>query len=199
MKIKSLLLIISIFLFLGLSLFGVDNVSASGGPATNQTGKTTLTADTLTPEQKAAADRAGVSYDDYADVYNNTAPGYDGSTGFNGEQTNNFSTGAGGTSGNNNTLSSGGTGGMGIRNPLKWDDLSGAFTGFMGEIKLVAGIIAVLAFIWVGWLYVRAMGDPKKITEAHKAFMYVAIGVGILLGAEIIATIIKNTISNIQV
>jgi Type IV secretion system pilin len=89
------------------------------------------------------------------------------------------------------------TGKAGLQNPLKWNDFNLAFSGFMAQIKIVAGIVAVLAFIWVGWLYVKAMGDPKKIEVAHKAFMYVAIGVAILLGAEILTSIIQNTIGKL--
>ena len=88
--------------------------------------------------------------------------------------------------------------GVGLKNPLQWNDFNVAFGKLMDQVTVVAAIVAVLAFIWVGWLYVRAMGKPEEIKNAHRAFMYVAIGVAILLGARVLSSIIQNTIGNLK-
>lgn len=62
----------------------------------------------------------------------------------------------------------------------------------------IGGILAVLAFIYSGFLYVTAQGDAKKITTAHHALLYTAIGTAVLLGAWVIAKVIENTINQLR-
>jgi hypothetical protein len=85
-----------------------------------------------------------------------------------------------------------------LDNPLKWDTLEGAVAGIMSVIVKVGAIAVILAFIWVGWLYVKAQGAPKDIEAAHKAFQYTVIGALVLLGADVIANLIAGTVKTIQ-
>jgi hypothetical protein len=62
----------------------------------------------------------------------------------------------------------------------------------------IGGILAVLAFIYSGFLYVMAQGDESKIKTAHKALLYSAIGTAVLLGSWTLATVIENTISQLR-
>lgn len=88
---------------------------------------------------------------------------------------------------------------VGIKNPLKWNSLDIAIRDIMATIRYIAGIIAVLAYLWVGYLYVAALGKQEKIKSAHSAFKSVTIGVAVLLGAELISQIIQNTILNLRI
>lgn len=95
------------------------------------------------------------------------------------------------------------TGGSTIPNPFNCGgaaDSSGGCTlnvfllSILHNIVLpLGGILAVLAFIWVGFMFVTARGNPAKIETARTALLYVAIGTAVLLGAEIIAAVIQNT------
>jgi hypothetical protein len=58
----------------------------------------------------------------------------------------------------------------------------------------IGGVLCVLGFIYAGFLYVTARGNPSKISTAHNALLYSAIGTAILLGAWVIASVIRNTI-----
>ncbi len=58
----------------------------------------------------------------------------------------------------------------------------------------IGGVLCVLGFIYAGFVYVTARGNPTKISTAHNALLYSAIGTAILLGAWVIASVIKNTI-----
>jgi hypothetical protein len=58
----------------------------------------------------------------------------------------------------------------------------------------IGGVLAVMGFIWSGFLYVTAQGKEKQISDAHKAFKYTAIGTIILFGSRAIAEVIANTI-----
>ena len=62
----------------------------------------------------------------------------------------------------------------------------------------LGGILAVLAFIWVGFMYVTARGNSTKLEEANRALLYVAIGTAVLLGAELISLVISNTIDKLK-
>ena len=62
----------------------------------------------------------------------------------------------------------------------------------------IGGILAVLAFIYSGFLYVTAQGNETKLATAHKALLYTAIGTAILLGSWVIAKVIENTINQLK-
>ena len=87
----------------------------------------------------------------------------------------------------------------GITNPLKnITSLDALVARGMDIVIYVGAIVAVLAIIWVGFMYVRAMGKPEEIKKAHKAALYTIIGVAILVGAKVITTIVINTINVIR-
>ena len=59
-------------------------------------------------------------------------------------------------------------------------------------------MVATFAFIWAGFLYVKAQGNPGELDKAKTVFIDTCIGVAILLGAKIIASIIVGTINTIK-
>ncbi len=87
-----------------------------------------------------------------------------------------------------------------IPNPFKTgNDLFGFIDSLINNIILpLGGMIAVLAFIYSGFLYVTAQGDQAKLATAHKALLYTAIGTAILLGAVAISKAISTTIDQLK-
>ncbi len=61
----------------------------------------------------------------------------------------------------------------------------------------IGGVLAVLGFIWSGFMYVMARGNPAAIGKAHTALLYTAIGTAVLLGAFAITDLITGTISQL--
>jgi hypothetical protein len=61
----------------------------------------------------------------------------------------------------------------------------------------IGGVIAVMAFVYTGFLYVTAQGNTTKIATAHRALLYTSVGTAILLGAWVIATMIRTTIESL--
>ncbi|MDP2642128.1 MAG: pilin [bacterium] len=61
----------------------------------------------------------------------------------------------------------------------------------------IGGVLAVLAFIYSGFLYVTAQGNEASLKTAHKALLYTAIGTAVLLGSWVIASVIENTINKL--
>ncbi len=98
------------------------------------------------------------------------------------------------------TLNSGVSVGEGttIANPLKdiksLPDLLKAV--FKAVLQLMEFII-VLAFVWIGFLFVRAQGAPGEITKAKKALGWTIVGALILLSAEAILGVVQSTATSL--
>ncbi|MFZ2484739.1 MAG: hypothetical protein WAX80_00520 [Minisyncoccia bacterium] len=61
----------------------------------------------------------------------------------------------------------------------------------------IGGVLAVMAFIYSGFLYVMAQGNESKLATAHKALLYTSIGTAILLGSWVLANVICQTIGQL--
>jgi hypothetical protein len=86
-----------------------------------------------------------------------------------------------------------------IKNPLgsNNNDIPTIVSTILGYVVEAGGVVAVCAFIWVGFSFVKAQGNPEALKTAKTGFYNTCIGVALLIGAKIIASIIINTISNI--
>src|SRR3989344_8922015 len=62
----------------------------------------------------------------------------------------------------------------------------------------IGAIFSVLAIIYVGFLFVSARGDPEKLKTARTAFLYTVIGIALLLGGRLIASVIGSTIGQVS-
>lgn len=87
---------------------------------------------------------------------------------------------------------------FGIPNPFKDSGINSLFDlvkAIVDKIILpVGGVLAVLSFIYSGFLYVMAQGRPAEITKANTALLYSAIGTAVLLGAWVLANAVCQTI-----
>ena len=91
----------------------------------------------------------------------------------------------------------GGTDGAKLENPIKYNDLSSFVAAVLKAAVQVLMPFVVLAFIWSGFLFVRAQGNEEQLSEAKTAIYWSVIGAFILLGAWGFAEIIAVTVSNI--
>lgn len=80
-----------------------------------------------------------------------------------------------------------------VSNPLKVDNVVDFISLVLSEIVRVGAILCVLALVYVGYLFVEARGNQEKISSAKKALWGTIIGIALLLGAQVIASIIKGT------
>ncbi len=94
----------------------------------------------------------------------------------------------------------GNPGGIKLENPFKGpDSLFDLLKAIIQDILIPIGaVLAVIGFIYAGFKYVVARGDTKKIEEAHRTLLYVAVGTAVLLGAWTISQVIQNTISKLM-
>lgn len=86
-----------------------------------------------------------------------------------------------------------------ITNPLKSvTDIPSLVSNVLSIVVKIGGVIAVFFFIWSGFLFVRAQGNPTELEKAKTTFINTCIGVALLLGAQLIASIIIGTINSLR-
>ena len=87
-----------------------------------------------------------------------------------------------------------------LDNPLgdKINDLPSFIYAILEVVFQIGAILSVLAIIYVGFLFVSARGDPEKLVTARKAFLYTIIGIAVLLGATLIASVIDSTVNDLS-
>ena len=84
-----------------------------------------------------------------------------------------------------------------IKNPLKFNDISIAIKNILNDVMKVGGVVAIFAFIYAGFVFVKARGKPEELNKAKTVLINTVIGVAILLGATVLANIIVGTINNL--
>lgn len=86
-----------------------------------------------------------------------------------------------------------------IANPLKSvTDIPSLVSNVLGVVVKIGGVVAIFFFIWSGFLFVRAQGKPEELSTARTTFINTCIGVALLLGAQLIASIIIGTINSLK-
>ena len=98
----------------------------------------------------------------------------------------------GGNQNNNTTIT--------LDNPLgnKINNLPSFIYMILDIVFQIGAIFSVLAIIYVGFLFVSARGDPEKLKTARTAFLYTVIGIALLLGGRLIASVIGSTIGQVS-
>lgn len=85
-----------------------------------------------------------------------------------------------------------------LRNPLNGIETIEQLIPAILKIVVQLGVVVCTFFIiYAGFLYVTALGNEDKIKKAHSIFLYSVLGTMVLLGAQLIATLLGNTILNI--
>jgi|GEM_PF-1594082 hypothetical protein len=85
-----------------------------------------------------------------------------------------------------------------VVNPL------GSINSFCGLIKALLGAavaigipIAVLFIVYAGFKFVMARGKPEDLVQARTNMLWTMIGIGIFLGAWLLAMVISNTVNGL--
>lgn len=81
-----------------------------------------------------------------------------------------------------------------LTNHLKFSSLEGFLSGIIGIIMVIAVPIIIFFFIFSGFSYLTAGGNPEEIKKATKMFTYTVIGAILILGAYAIRDIIANLV-----
>lgn len=85
-----------------------------------------------------------------------------------------------------------------VTNPLGGiKSVCGLIKALLGAILQIGIPIAVLFIVFAGFKFVWARGNPGELDKARQNLMYTLIGIGIFLGAWLIAMVIANTINSL--
>ncbi|MCI5051049.1 MAG: TrbC/VirB2 family protein [Candidatus Pacebacteria bacterium] len=88
-----------------------------------------------------------------------------------------------------------------LQNPLAGgniNDIPSLVESLLGIVLVVGVPLIALAIIYAGYKFVTAQGNPDKLEEAKKTFVWIVVGAAILLSAYAIAQGIKATILDIR-
>jgi hypothetical protein len=81
-----------------------------------------------------------------------------------------------------------------IQNPLGTNSVQGLLLKIMDLVVKVGSIIVVFFIIYSGYKFVTARGNESEVTKAKDIFWATIIGGAILLGADVIANVVVNTV-----
>ena len=81
-----------------------------------------------------------------------------------------------------------------IQNPLQEDDINEILVNIMNIVATVGAIVVVFFIIYSGFKFVTARGNPEELKNAKNIFYATIVGGAILLGADIIANVVVETV-----
>lgn len=81
-----------------------------------------------------------------------------------------------------------------LNNFLGIDSVSELIAIFVDWIINLGIIALTLYFIYTGFQFVAARGNPEQIETAKKSFMWTVIGALLLIGAKVLVEVLKNTL-----
>lgn len=88
--------------------------------------------------------------------------------------------------------------GNGITNPLTGvTSITQLLDKILEAVVLIGVPVLVMAVIYVGFMFVKAQGEPAELKTAREAFFWTVIGAGVVLGAKVISLVIKETVTNL--
>ena len=86
-----------------------------------------------------------------------------------------------------------------LNNPLNsaFSSIPNFIAGALKVVVMIALPIITLFFVVAGYKFISAQGNPGKLDEAKKNFMYVVLGALLILGAWVLATLIGGTVTQL--
>ena len=84
-----------------------------------------------------------------------------------------------------------------LDNPIKAESFEALVTAILEVVVAIGTPIAILAIIYSGFLFVKAQGKPEALKIAREALIWTIVGVAVLLGAKLLATVIQGTITGL--
>lgn len=85
-----------------------------------------------------------------------------------------------------------------VNNPLgNINSVCGLIKAILGAVIQIGIPIAVLFIVFAGFKFVWARGNAGELEKARANLMYTLIGIGIFLGAWLLAMVIANTVNSL--
>jgi len=77
----------------------------------------------------------------------------------------------------------------------KFNSVGGIVDGFVQIFMYLVIILGVLALVWVGFQFIVAQGDVKRITELRGYLVNIVIGIAIVISARVIVKVVINSLA----
>ncbi len=84
-----------------------------------------------------------------------------------------------------------------VGNPLKADSMEDLLKLIIDAAIVILMPLVILAIIYSGFMFLLAQGNEEKLKKAKLNFVWVFIGVAVLLGAKIISAVLQSTAEKI--
>lgn len=84
-----------------------------------------------------------------------------------------------------------------LENPIKAESFSDLVATLIDYVITILFPFLVIAFIYVGFLFVQAQGKEDKIIEAKSAFLWTVVGAFILMGAWGFSKVLESTVKTL--
>jgi hypothetical protein len=85
-----------------------------------------------------------------------------------------------------------------VDNPLKIDDIQKFIAYFIDWLINLGIVAATLFFVYTGFQFVAAKGNPDALTKARSSFMWTVVGTLLLIGAKVLVKVIQNTLTGLN-
>lgn len=85
-----------------------------------------------------------------------------------------------------------------LMNPIAYSDISSFIRAVLKAVVLILFPMVVLMLVYTGFLFVKAQGKEKEISDARRAFFWTVIGGLIVLGAQALSMAIEATVKEIE-
>ena len=84
-----------------------------------------------------------------------------------------------------------------IKDPLGDKGVQDIIEAVLDSAVAIGTPIAVIMVVFAGFKFVTAQGKPDKINEASNFLKWTLIGTAVLIGARVIAAIMKSTVEQL--
>jgi hypothetical protein len=82
--------------------------------------------------------------------------------------------------------------------PLKIKDIHKFIAEFINWMINLGIVAATLFFIYTGFQFVAAKGNPDALVKAKNSFMWTVVGTLLLIGAKVLVKVIQNTLTGLN-
>lgn len=82
-----------------------------------------------------------------------------------------------------------------LPNPLAVEDIPSLAGKIIKAVLGIVGAVALLMFIWGGFLWLTAAGNPDKIKQGKNTLVWATIGLVFIFSSYIIANFIINALT----
>jgi hypothetical protein len=82
-----------------------------------------------------------------------------------------------------------------LENPINTDDIPTLAGTVIKAVLGFVGSVALLAFIYGGFLWLTSGGNPEKIKKGKDVLIWAAIGLAFIFGSYVVASFVIRTLT----